>query len=90
VTGLRCLDWLSEGFHTSTNSTVSVEELKAQLNSAQDGVRMETASLVDHGSAIDDHHSPVKPEAYIKTRMFPAKPFYQDRLPLYTRLRTET
>ena len=35
----------------------------------------------------DDHHSPIKPEAYLALRLHCMMHFYQRRLPVYTRLR---
>lgn len=35
----------------------------------------------------DDHHTPVKPEAYIRFRLRKAMGFYQQRLPKYNRTR---
>jgi hypothetical protein len=36
---------------------------------------------------IDDHHSPIKPEAYLQLRLKHMMTFYQSRLPVYTRIR---
>merc|ERR1712194_493727 len=35
----------------------------------------------------DDHYSPVKPDIYIQLRLEQMMSFYQDRLPIYTKLR---
>ena len=35
----------------------------------------------------DDHHSPLKPEAYLQLRLKHMMTFYQNRLPVYTRIR---
>jgi len=42
----------------------------------------------DDGLVIDDdHHCPIKPDTYIDLRVDKMMRFYQDRLPIYTRLR---
>jgi len=36
---------------------------------------------------MDDHHSPITPEKYLKIRVAPLLAFYQQRLPIYSRMR---
>jgi hypothetical protein len=37
---------------------------------------------------LDNHHSPVKPEDYIRFRLLPAIQFYRNRIPKYARVYT--
>ena len=41
----------------------------------------------DHDGLLDDHHSPLPPENYLRLRVEPSVRFYQDRLPSYYRTR---
>ena len=62
----------------------ALQQLKSKLKSDEARLSAATISLVVDG---DDHYTPVKPEAYIKTRLQKAMTFYQERLPVYNRMR---
>ena len=47
-------------------------------------LQFEGEKLQENG---DDHHSPIKPEAYLTLRLHRMMRFYQQRLPRYTRAR---
>ena len=60
------------------------QELRAKLASVEEKLHAANSAAVLHG---DDHHSPVKPDAYIKARIDRMMQFYQERLPVYSRAR---
>ena len=60
------------------------QELRAKLASVEEKLHAANAAAVLHG---DDHHSPVKPDAYINARIHRMMQFYQERLPVYSRAR---
>jgi len=62
----------------------ALQQLKTKLQSDEEKLAEVTSSLVVDG---DDHYTPVKPEAYIKTRLQKGMQFYQERLPVYDRMR---
>ena len=51
-------------------------------------VREEARQQDDPDAVLDDHHSPLPPEAYLRLRVEPMVRFYQGRLPAYYRSRT--
>ena len=72
---------------TPTNEVTGnppLEQLKMKLRSEEEKLAEATSVMVVDG---DDHYTPVNPETYIKTRLRKAMRFYQDRLPVYNRMR---
>jgi hypothetical protein len=69
---------------TEGTDNPALQQFKSKLKSDEAKLAEATASLV---LADDDHYTPVKPEAYIRTRLQKAMNFYQERLPLYNRMR---
>jgi hypothetical protein len=60
------------------------QEIRAKLAGVEEKIHAANASAVLRG---DDHHSPVKPDAYISARIHHMMHFYQERLPVYSRAR---
>jgi hypothetical protein len=49
-------------------------------------IDLEDAQSIELGIP-DDHYSPVKPDEYIRIRLYPMTLFYRERLPRYARMR---
>ena len=49
-------------------------------------IDLEDAHSIELGIP-DDHYSPVKPDEYIRIRLYPMTLFYRERLPRYARMR---
>jgi hypothetical protein len=63
-----------------------LHKLRRRLKASEEKLAGATASLIT--GCDDDHHSPVKPDAYIRCRIHGAMNFYRERLPIYSRTRT--
>lgn len=63
-----------DGYWTRSYNTASVESVKHKLNS----------------NSGDDFHSPCRPTEYLNLRVKKALAFYQNRLPIYTRIKSNT
>jgi hypothetical protein len=66
------------------NDAEDMEKLRAKLKGTEEQISAVTEAMF---SEPNDHHSPVKPNAYIESRISRMMRFYQERLPVYIRIR---